>query len=425
LPNALEGAEGKRDSSFRAGQAAPKVSVNQEMPMGHLMSKALAVIVMLVAAALLSPEMAVAQQSAAAAQPQAVASPAQAFQPGKIANNDSIFIDGKNFTITPGRAKGNAATQIKSLGARDLGPGAIVFRSGAKLYIVSAPLRLANAHDETGSDVYATVTQVDQPNRIKVQYDKPNNADLQTIYHRLMDHRYLERIQQILSPLRLPEDLNIKATECGVMNAWYRRENSRPTVTICYELLKTVSQSMPKETTSDGISPMDAAVGQAVWLALHETGHAVFDIFDVPIFGHSEDAADNFATYVMLHFGKQQAWRWINGAAWAWRGYVADYRTNPVIQEQLAGFASNHGQPQERFYDLMCLAYGADPVTFANLTKSGFLPPNRAPTCAYEYKILVNGFNLEIEPHVDQAMKRQVMDMAWLPPLESMPTAQK
>jgi hypothetical protein len=102
---------------------------------------------------------------------------------------------------------------------------------------------------------------------------------------------------------------------------------------------------------------MDAAVGQAVWLALHETGHAVFDIFDVPIFGHSEDAADNFATYVMLHFGKQQAWRWINGAAWAWRGYVADYRTKPVIQEQLAGFASNHGQPQERFYNLMCLAF--------------------------------------------------------------------
>jgi len=64
-------------------------------------------------------------------------------------------------------------------------------------------------------------------------------------------------------------------------------------------------------------------------------------------------------------------------------------------------------------------------VTFANLTKSGFLPPNRSPNCAYEYKTLVNGFNQEIEPHVDQEMKRQVMDMAWLRPLDSMPTAQK
>ena len=170
---------------------------------------------------------------------------------------------------------------------------------------------------------------------------------------------------------------------------------------------------------------MDARIGQALWLVLHETGHAVFDIFNVPIFGHNEDAADNFATFVMLQFGRDQAKRLIDGAAWAWEGYVADYRTNPVIQEQLAAFASNHGQPQERFYNLMCLAYGADPVTFADLTQDGFLPPNRAPDCKYEYGALVDAFDQEIEPHVDQEMKRQVMDTSWLRPRRSMPTAQK
>jgi hypothetical protein len=375
--------------------------------------------------ALAQSNVAVAQPNVAGAQPQAPPVGTQALSSGKIANNDSIFIDGRNFTVIPGRAKGDAAMQIQPLGARDLGPGAIIFRSGEKLYIVSAPLLLTDAHDQAGGNVYATFTQIDQPNRIKIQYVAPKNPDLQAIYDRLKDHQFLEKIQQILSPLRLPEDLNIKTTECGVMNAWYRREDSRPTVTVCYELLKTISQSMPKQTTEDGISPMDAAVGQAVWLVLHEVGHAVFDIFNVPIFGHSEDAADNFATFVMLQFGKQQAWRWINGAAWAWRGYVADYRTNPVIQQQLVGFASNHGQPQERFYNLMCLAYGADPVTFADLTKSGFLPPNRAPNCQYEYQTLLNAFRQEISPHVDPEMRRQVMDMSWLPPLQSMPTAQK
>ena len=356
--------------------------------------------------------------NAALAQPGALAS-------GTIANNDSIFIDGKNFTVTPGRAKADASMQIGSLGARDLGPGAIVFRSGEKLYIVSSPLILSNVRNQAGDNVYATATQVDRPNRIKIEYVAPKNPDLQAVYDRLKDHQFLERIQQILSPLLLPENLNIQTTECDVMNAWYRREDSGPTVTVCYELLKTISQSMPKETTTDGITPMDAVVGQAVWLVLHEVGHAVFDIFHVPIFGHSEDAADNFATYVMLQFGQKQAWRWINGAAWAWRAYVADYRTDPVIQQKLVGFASNHGQPQERFYNLMCLAYGADPTTFAELTKSGFLPPNRSPNCKYEYKTLVEAINQQITPHVDPQMRRQVMDMSWLPPLESMPTAQK
>jgi class 3 adenylate cyclase len=39
-----------------------------------------------------------------------------------------------------------------------------------------------------------------------------------------------------------------------------------------------------------------AAVGQFLWVILHEVGHATFDILDVPIFGRSEDAADDFAT---------------------------------------------------------------------------------------------------------------------------------
>ena len=347
----------------------------------------------------------------------------QALPAGKIADNDGIFIDGKNFTVIPGRAKGSAAAQITTLGARDLGSGAIVFRSGEKLYIVSAPLRLSDPREQYGGNVYATDARIDQPGRIQIEYDPPSDPALKPLYDRLMQHHYLQMIQWILSPLRLPEMLTIKTTQCGVMNAWYRRDNSRPTVTLCYELLKTISESGPKPSDPD--MPTDAVIGQAVWLALHEVGHAVFDIFNVPIFGHQEDAADNFATFVMLQMGKDQAKRLINGAAWAWRAYVADYRTNPVVQEQLAGFASNHGQPQERFYNLMCLAYGADPTTFADLTKDGFLPPNRAPDCKYEYKTLVDAFDQEIEPHVDQTMRRQVMDSSWLPSPQSMPVAQK
>lgn len=357
--------------------------------------------------------------------PNAALAQSQPARSATMADNDSIFIDGKNFTVTPGRAKGDSSVQIKALGARELGPGAIVFRSGEKLYIASAPLVLSDAHDQAGGDVYATVTQVDQPNRIRVQYVEPKNPDLQEIYNRLKDHQFLAKIQRILSPLRLPEDLNIKTMECGQMNAWYKRENSGPTVTICYEILKQISEAMPKKTTPTGITPMDAAMGQAMWLVLHEVGHATFDIFRIPLFGHEEDSADNFAGYIMLQFGRDQSRHLIGGAAWAWKGYVADYRTNPVIQQQLVGFASNHGQPQERFYNLLCLAYGADPVTFADLTENGFLPPNRAPNCKYEYKTLAKAFHQEISPHIDQAMARQVMDASWLPAPESMPSAQK
>jgi hypothetical protein len=60
--------------------------------------------------------------------------------PRNIGNNESVFIDGKALTITQGTAKDDVASKTTNLGARDLGPGVIIFRSGEKLYIVDPSL---------------------------------------------------------------------------------------------------------------------------------------------------------------------------------------------------------------------------------------------------------------------------------------------
>jgi hypothetical protein len=52
-----------------------------------------------------------------------------------IPDNDSVYVDAKSFQVVPGKGKGDAGTQIRDLGARELGPGAIIIRSGNKLYI--------------------------------------------------------------------------------------------------------------------------------------------------------------------------------------------------------------------------------------------------------------------------------------------------
>ena len=259
----------------------------------------------------------------------------------------------------------------------------------------------------------ASPAQGSQPDRISIAYVPPSGASYQELFDFLRDHHALEKIQEILSPLRLPEDLTVKTAECGMINSWYKRENSKPTVTICYELLKHILDSLPNETTPDNVTPIDAEIGQFFWTTLHEVGHAIFDILNVPIFGHPEDAADNFATYVLLQFKDGQARRLIGGAAWAWRAYLEDYRRNPVIPTRLTAFASDHGFPQERFYNLLCLAFGADPLQFADL--GNYLPPTRAAHCAFEYQILLRAFRKEISPHIDQDVARQVLDTNWLP----------
>jgi hypothetical protein len=268
-----------------------------------------------------------------------------------------------------------------------------------------------------------TTKQIDHPNRVSVAYVTTKDLVLQEFYGRLRDHHALEKIQEVLSPFHLPEELTIKTAECGVVNSFYRREDFKPTVTICYEYLRHILESSPNETTPAGVTPADATTGQFFWVTLHEVGHAMFDIFDVPIFGYPEDAADNFATYTILQFGRGQARRLIGGAAWAWRAYLGDYKRNPLARRRIADFASDHGLPEERFYNLLCLAFGAAPVEFADA--EDYLPTTRSPNCEFEYGTLVNAFHKEISPHIDQEMARRVLDTNWLSDPKLKPARQK
>jgi hypothetical protein len=55
---------------------------------------------------------------------------------GELANNEGIYVDLKAFKIAKGAAQGDASAQIEKMGAREVADGAIIFRSGDKLYIV-------------------------------------------------------------------------------------------------------------------------------------------------------------------------------------------------------------------------------------------------------------------------------------------------
>jgi hypothetical protein len=60
---------------------------------------------------------------------------------GQLASNEGIFVDPKEFKINKGVAKGDPSAQIAKSGAREVSEGAIIFRSGTKLYIVDGKPR--------------------------------------------------------------------------------------------------------------------------------------------------------------------------------------------------------------------------------------------------------------------------------------------
>ena len=262
------------------------------------------------------------------------------------------------------------------------------------LALLAVPAKVANADA--------------QANRIGIEYEIPKNPAHQPLYDLLKEHRVLEKLQEIFSPFQLPIELTFKTVGCdGVSNAWY----SRPTITICYEYLAEIQRDMPKETTPAGVTPADAVLGQFFYAIAHEAGHAMFDLLNVPIFGHQEDAADQFAGYIILQFGKADARRLILGAAHSYSKYVK----NPTVTAPLTAFSDEHGPPAQRYYNLLCLAYGADPVVFADIVDKNYLPKERAGLCRGQYGELNYAFNQLIFPHLDRQLAKQVMHKSWLP----------
>jgi hypothetical protein len=260
----------------------------------------------------------------------------------------------------------------------------------------------------------ATAAPEAQPQRIRIEYVKPENPAYQPLYDKLQNRHALEKLQEIFGPFRLPTELTIKTIGCnGQSNAWYWNS----TLTLCYEYLDEMQRNVPKEATPDGVSPEDAIVGQFYYVVAHEFGHAVFDLLEVPSFGNPEDIADQFSVFLLLLLGKDQAPRLIGGAAYSYKSIMEN--SNVILP--VKAFSDLHGVPAQRYYNLLCMAYGAKPELFKDIVDDRYLPKARAANCAREYQQVRFAFQHLIVPNIDRELAAKVMQMEWLPPMQNVP----
>lgn len=185
----------------------------------------------------------------------------------------------------------------------------------------------------------------------------PKAPEQQPIFEYVKGSRALEKMQEFLKPFRLPKTLKISARGCdGEADTFY----DGGVITICYEYLDELWKNAPAETTSFGLAPIDALLGPLYDTSVHEFGHTLFDMFNIPVLGREEDAADQVAAYISLQLGKTEARRLITGTVYAFKLDAARGSVAPPLQS----FADEHSTPAQRAYNLLCIAYGADPTLF-------------------------------------------------------------
>jgi hypothetical protein len=239
--------------------------------------------------------------------------------------------------------------------------------------------------------------------RVSVEYVMPANPAFKPLYDFLRANRVLETARDRLAVVRWPRTLRLKFDGCnGEPNAFYEDA----VITLCYEFLDQMWRSANSSKLPRAVGREDAFVGQMLGVMLHEAGHAIIDLLNVPVLGQEEAAADQLAAYSMLQFPIEKRRRLILGAAYA-HAKELKVRTardlyRPRLRvERTVSFADEHGTTAQRLFNLLCLAYGSNHELFADAVEKGFLPIERAEICDREYKQVDSAYRALISPHVD------------------------
>ncbi len=240
------------------------------------------------------------------------------------------------------------------------------------------------------------------PSAFEYAYAPPRSPELQRIHLRVRDADLLRRlpaVQAIDGMFALPRRLRYVTAECGEFGAFYRPADAE--VVLCYETLRTLYERGQAHQQALGLGdehPLRYVRANVRFMVLHETGHALVHLLDLPVTGRQEDAVDQLAAILMLRFTSREETpaevieNLRLAANWMLSRSTGAYN--------LDAYAAEHALGEQRFFNLQCLIYGTDPDGFAGMVEAGDLTAARASGCAREMRLASRAWLRLLLPHL-------------------------
>jgi hypothetical protein len=221
--------------------------------------------------------------------------------------------------------------------------------------------------------------------RFRVEYRPPErNADLMPYHLAFSQSRTVDGLlDEVARRVALPRDIPVVFMECGQPNAFYSPDHKA--IIACYELPELIGALLARAGVPEDRSGRLLG-GAFVHALFHEIGHGLIDMYDLPVTGREEDAADRFSTFLLLRVGRVGAEALVSAAVF--------FLTVHDLEAQggTLPFWDEHGLGAQRFYNLLCRLYGSDPRAHADLVEAGYLPQDRAVRCPRETEQLVRSW---------------------------------
>ncbi len=160
-----------------------------------------------------------------------------------------------------------------------------------------APAKTSSGGPKFESVIYSK--NVPDAEDLRVRYKKPADKELAEISRSLEEGRVLDEVVKgINEAIALPKDLKVEVDTCDEANAYYNPEVR--TITICLELVAYYIESFSEDESLSEDQVAENAIQATVFTLFHEVGHALVDVYTLPITGKEEDAVDDLAALLGL-----------------------------------------------------------------------------------------------------------------------------
>ncbi len=230
-------------------------------------------------------------------------------------------------------------------------------------------------------------------------YSVPSRKKFKDEYLALKEAQLLEEFAAGLNEyLMLPRNIRLDAAECGEANAFYSPDDTK--ITLCYEFVSDLIKQAGREDLDED-EQSDYIAGTLLFVLLHEVGHALTHVLELPVTGKEEDAVDQLATVLLIEESAtdeefdESADFLANAAYWFASMSEGEYDSE--------AFADEHSLGEQRYYNMMCWIYGANPEAGQDIVDDELLPESRAAQCPDEYRQISSAWQRLLKPHLRQA----------------------
>lgn len=193
--------------------------------------------------------------------------------------------------------------------------------------------------------------------------------------------------------MNLPRNITVVLTDCGTANAAYI--NQKHAIVMCNELTKENHQLLRKNGYGED-KAMKTAILASIFFFYHESGHMLIHELNLPITGKEEDVADQFSAIFLLlndpSEGKSASGEIVLAAATLFKLES----TTPKHRD----FQDEHALSQQRFYNLVCMLYGAAPAQYSNLVAKLDYADARLHRCQRESESIVTAWQRLLHPYL-------------------------